>query len=234
MRYPKENRAEASLRPRVHAIVENGLFASHLQPVIDLRARRHFGYELLNRPFGVQVERFYALALKWGYGARLNDMAIDRARRIARVSRSPVFVNVFPGDLRAAHLEAAANHGLILELSEQAPAGQIGKIRNEIHTRGVSVALDDFGKGHANFQTLFALEPPLIKLDRSLISDIHQSTIKQDTAGLLARLALRRFGLIAEGIERPEELSILEHLGVRYGQGYLLGRPKRLKYRFRP
>ena len=69
----------------------------------------------------------------------------------------------------------------------------------------------------------------LIKLDRTLTNEVHTDNARQALV-----LALVAFGsqigaaVVAEGVESEEQLEALRQSGVRFGQGYFLGRPKPL------
>lgn len=90
----------------------------------------------------------------------------------------------------------------------------------------MDIAVDDAGAGYASFQHVLELEAEIIKLDISLIRDIHRDRARQALAA-----ALIRFGevigarVIAEGVENREELATLRRLGVAKVQGYFVGKP---------
>ncbi|MNY64182.1 Cyclic di-GMP phosphodiesterase Gmr [compost metagenome] len=72
------------------------------------------------------------------------------------------------------------------------------------------------------------LKPEYVKLDRSLIQDIHLNPVQQQIVMILIEYANKSgTQVIAEGIERMEELAYLREQGVHMGQGYALGRPSR-------
>ncbi|MGZ6793850.1 MAG: EAL domain-containing protein, partial [Mycobacteriales bacterium] len=92
--------------------------------------------------------------------------------------------------------------------------------------RGVRLAVDDVGAGHAGLQHLLALKPDLLKLDATLVRGCDTDTDKQ---ALIAALVAYGRGtgttLVAEGIETADELATVDDLGVHLGQGHLLGMP---------
>ena len=94
---------------------------------------------------------------------------------------------------------------------------------------GVLVAIDELGGGTANLQQRVELNPDVVKLDRSLVSRVDESSDRAALAAAYSRLA-DGMGLtaMAVGVERHEELATCHAVGVTYGQGYLLGRPASL------
>jgi EAL domain-containing protein (putative c-di-GMP-specific phosphodiesterase class I) len=88
------------------------------------------------------------------------------------------------------------------------------------------VAIDDAGAGHASMRHVTQLNPDYIKIDRSLIHDIHLDHAKRALVRSMVTLE-KELGaaIVAEGIESAEELGTLRSLGVPFGQGYLLARP---------
>jgi EAL domain-containing protein (putative c-di-GMP-specific phosphodiesterase class I) len=98
--------------------------------------------------------------------------------------------------------------------------------------QGYSIAIDDLGSGYAGLKMLAELEPDYVKLARFLISGIDTSCTKQALVEALVTFC-GRIGakVIAEGIERPEELAYLSFAGVAFGQGYLLAKPAALPFR---
>lgn len=88
------------------------------------------------------------------------------------------------------------------------------------------LALDDYGAGINDMDMVKLMEPHIVKLDRTLISDIDTNVIKQkyvmDTIEKLHDLGGK---IVAEGVETKEEFDYLVNAGVDYLQGYYLARP---------
>jgi EAL domain-containing protein (putative c-di-GMP-specific phosphodiesterase class I) len=93
------------------------------------------------------------------------------------------------------------------------------------------VALDarhDLGAGYAGLTSFAQLEPEFVKLDMTLVRDIHQNAIKQKLVGSMARLCKDMgIAVVAEGIEIREERDSIIDLGCDLLQGYLIARPGR-------
>jgi diguanylate cyclase (GGDEF)-like protein len=115
-----------------------------------------------------------------------------------------------------------------IELTEnvlQTGSATIGVLR-ELRELGIAIALDDFGIGYSSLASLEQLPLTRVKLDRALIAGIHSSprsaAIARALVGLCHSIGL---GVTAEGIECPEQLSLLMSLKPIWLQGYLLARP---------
>jgi EAL domain-containing protein (putative c-di-GMP-specific phosphodiesterase class I) len=100
------------------------------------------------------------------------------------------------------------------------------EIISEYRSHGFRVALDDFGAEYAGLNSLSALHVDAIKLDMALVKDIDQDVRRRTIAlGMIKVCQELGIDVVAEGVERSEELSILRAAGVRYIQGYLFARP---------
>jgi len=91
---------------------------------------------------------------------------------------------------------------------------------------GVMVALDDYGTGFNDEEAVEFYKPQMIKIDRSLITNIDREEEKQAyIKELTVKMHKRKIMVLAEGIETKEEFDFLKMIGVDYFQGFYLGRP---------
>ena len=91
----------------------------------------------------------------------------------------------------------------------------------------VRIGVDDAGSGFSSMSHIVNMEPDVIKVDISLVRDIHLNRMRRAMVGALAEFARQAGALvIAEGVEAEEERTALLSLGVTAAQGYLLGRPR--------
>ena len=96
----------------------------------------------------------------------------------------------------------------------------------QIRALGVRVAIDDFGTGHSSLTHLGAFPFSRIKLDQSFVRTFDRNL--QSAAIVHAVIELGRYlgtPVVAEGVERPEELAFLRAEGCETAQGFLFGRP---------
>ncbi|MFB6259186.1 MAG: EAL domain-containing protein, partial [Thiohalorhabdaceae bacterium] len=100
------------------------------------------------------------------------------------------------------------------------------KVLEELNELGVTIALDDFGKGYSSPAHLQQLPVSRMKIDRAFIQDVDREagnqTILKGLLGFAEGFGCR---ITAEGVERPEEASHLQNLGIREAQGFLFGHP---------
>jgi EAL domain-containing protein (putative c-di-GMP-specific phosphodiesterase class I) len=152
---------------------------------------------------------------------------------LARFPGRYLAVNASPGLLyRPALLEVLSElpaERVIVEITEQRQFDSYDQLRDTVclvHERGMRVAVDDTGSGFAGLQRLVDVRPEIVKLDKAITSEIDTDAPRR---ALVA--AIRHFAddmgitIVAEGIERTEQLRLLREMGIDCGQGYLLGRP---------
>jgi len=117
-----------------------------------------------------------------------------------------------------------------IEVTENALMGRGAErlidVLRKLRDAGISVALDDFGTGYASLTHLKTLPINRIKIDKNFVRDItldrEDAAIVSATVGLAHALSL---GVVAEGVETPEQAQFLKRAGCDVIQGYLSGRP---------
>ncbi|MFL5842816.1 MAG: EAL domain-containing protein [Thermoleophilaceae bacterium] len=206
------------------------------QPLVALATGQVSGYEALTR-FRQPPKRFpdewFNLAARVGMGGALEAAAIKAALAVpGRPPGTYLSLNLSPSTLTAPEVQAALPQdltGLVIEVTEHELATDDTALAADLEImreRGARVAVDDAGAGYAGLQQLMRVAPDLIKLDRSLVQNIHEDPAKQALVDSFVRFG-RRTGaqVVAEGIETEEELRVLADLDVNYGQGYFLAKP---------
>lgn len=95
-----------------------------------------------------------------------------------------------------------------------------------LHRAGFPIAIDDFGTGYSSLAYLKNLPVSVLKIDRAFIRELHTSTQDQRLTGTVIDMA-RHFGFrtVAEGVELPEQLHLLQNMGCDIGQGYIFAPP---------
>jgi EAL domain-containing protein (putative c-di-GMP-specific phosphodiesterase class I) len=120
---------------------------------------------------------------------------------------------------------------LVVEVTEQVWPERSGPAEAALaglRERGALLAVDDVGAGFAGLAQISRLRPEFVKLDRALIADLGVDPAAELVVDALGRLCGQLDAwVVAEGIERADQLSVLVRLGVPLGQGFLLGRGER-------
>ena len=204
-----------------------------VQPMVDLATGRVVGYEALSRFPAGPPDAWFARARRCGLGPELEALAVRRALALGPPPAAAFMsVNVSPSALISDVLLAALPadlHGVVVEVTEHEAISEHGlvvAVLDELRARGARVALDDAGVGYAGLRQVMALRPDIIKLDRSLITDVDADPAKAALVDSFTRFARRVDSVVcAEGIETEAELEVLGDLDVSYGQGYRLARP---------
>jgi hypothetical protein len=127
-------------------------------------------------------------------------------------------------------LSAAGDlEGLIVEITEDEIVEDYDRLLallDPLLRRGLALAVDDMGAGHATMRHVTALRPRYLKLDRSLVRGLDGDPAQVALVDALLGYAQRTDAvLIAEGVEQAGELEVLDRLGVPLAQGFHLGRP---------
>ena len=228
---------DAAVR-RIDEVLTSDALRVVYQPIVELGTGRVAGVEALSR-FELEPRRtpdvWFAEAGAVGLGVDLELAAVLAACRGFRDGPPGVYlsVNVSPATVLAVHPDALLGDvepaRLVLELTEHAAVEDYAALNAALaalRRRGVRVAVDDAGSGFASLRHVLQLAPHVIKLDVGLTRDVDLDPVKRSLCTAFASFAAEIGAqLVGEGIERAQERDVLNRLGVRYGQGYLLARP---------
>lgn len=232
-------------------IICHGLITPVYQPLFNMGNGTVYGYEALSRISRPGIiensEELFSKAGAYGLASALEILC--RKKALANVRElsihGKIFLNVSPALFQSSDHERGVTATLleelriersriVFELTERTVIEDYDLfVRGVEHYReqGYSIAIDDLGSGYAGLQILARLEPEYVKLSRFLIANIDSSPTKQALVESLFSFC-NKIGakVIAEGIERSEELEYLRLLGIHLGQGYLLAKPSPLPY----
>lgn len=241
------SRARLSLETKLRRAWDERQLDVHYQPQVDIRTGAVTGAEALLRwtdesGQAVSPGEFIPLAEQIGLIAEIGEWTLRevcaQGRRWIDDGLPPLTlaVNVSVRQLTRRGLpdvvvSALDEHGfpagrLALELTESAllEAGErTAEVLDALRETGVRLAIDDFGTGYSSFAYLKRFRVHELKIDREFIDDIEAFT--DDRAISAAIIALgHRLGLriVAEGVERPRQLQILNDLGCDVFQGFLV------------
>jgi diguanylate cyclase (GGDEF)-like protein/PAS domain S-box-containing protein len=239
---------EADLR----RAVERSEFVLHYQPVVELRSERIVGVEALlrwNHPERglLQPAEFLPLAEETDLMADIGRWVVDQASTQSRkwqraFSVDPplsVSVNLSATELRTGSVveelaRSAAEWGLepanlVLEFSESMMLGDADStisVLKELKQLGVKLAVDDFGAGQSSLSQLQRFPVDVLKIDPSFVDGLDRGPEDSALARAIVRLAQAlRLEVVAEGVEREEQVTALRDIGCQMAQGFLFARP---------
>jgi len=234
------------LRERLQEILVRERLLTAYQPIVEVQNAKVFGYEALSRGApGSGLEHADMLF----QAAQENDLLVELDRLCRRKAfllsgRLPawtkVFVNILPTAIRdpefkGKHLINFLERAkipparIVIEITERLVIENYSLFQDSMayYTNlGIAFAIDDVGSGYSGLEAIAGLRPAYLKIDMSLIRDLHSSITKREMVQAIYAMGKGiEARVIAEGIQTEEELRVVESIGVELGQGYLFGRP---------
>jgi diguanylate cyclase len=239
-------RLESQLR---EALTNRGLDL-RLQPLYELGEGRIAGFEALvrwNHPERGHISplEFIALAEETSLINPVGEYVLDAAiAALQALKGNPGFVapfvaiNVSPRQLAETCLierivqrtraVGVAPEQIKVEITESQMVDYptVQRLIERCHEHGIKVAMDDFGTGYSNLGHLHALEFDSVKVDQAFPRQMMQSPRAMALLESIVEM-IHAIGadVVVEGIETVEQLEAMRRMGVRYVQGYLIGKP---------
>jgi diguanylate cyclase (GGDEF)-like protein len=241
-----ELQARQNAEKALHLAIEDRQLELHYQPVVELSSQHLVGVEALLRwrhpergliapgeflPLAEEIHLLHAIET-WVLEEACRQAVLwpDYVTIAVNVSPSLVVYTEIAATV-ANILSATGLRGerLELEVTESAILDNDGQTRRklgELKALGLSLAMDDFGTGYSSLAYLSRFPFDRIKIDRAfvqgLLKDSGSALIVRATTDMARSLGLRT---TAEGVETALQSSILQELGIEYGQGYLFSKP---------
>ena len=244
--------AELQLESDLSGALERGEFVLFYQPIVSLASNRIVGFEALLRwqhpvlgmilplefvpiaersglivPLGTWVLREACRQLKeWQLGTPTAEHLWVSVNLSAVQLVHPPLVGEIGDVLRESGLEPRC---LLLELTEgmamENPT-EAQTVLMQIRALGVRVSVDDFGTGHSALAYLRQFPLDSLKVDRSFVRGIENNPDMASILGAVTTMT-RQLGLqmVAEGIEKDEQLELVRSVDCEFGQGFLFSKP---------
>lgn len=215
------------------------------QPIVDTKTLDIVGYEILARIKDgeniIPAYRFIGTSIKFGIILKIDEIIQKKTVEFLKEQKKlpeMLFFNLSRPYIQDIHhimnfvelLEKnnIPKENIVLEITEEEAISEITVVKEAIRiakSKGIRFALDDFGVGYSTFSYIKHFDIDIIKLDGSLVKDIHQDRDKQIIVGGISYICREKgIKLLAEMVETEEELETLKNLGVSYAQGFLFGK----------
>ncbi len=239
---------ESDLR---HAL-EQQEFRVYYQPIIDILRDRLVGFEALvrwqhpTRGFVSPVD-FVPIAEETGLIVAIDSWVFrttciqlaDWKKRFPHRLPLKISTNLSAQDLRKPNLieeidQVCQEMGLVgsdiaLEITESLLIEDINKtigLLTELKERQIYLSIDDFGTGYSSLNYLHRLPADTLKIDRSFVGQMQEGNRNYQVVSTIITLSDKLgLGVVAEGVETPQQLSWLQQLNCEFGQGYLFSKP---------
>ncbi|HKR63917.1 MAG TPA: EAL domain-containing protein [Thermoanaerobaculia bacterium] len=246
----QSTRERMSVESGLHIALELGEFELLYQPQIDVETMTPVGMEALlrwNHPErGVVLpEHFIGVAEERGLILPIGEWVIREACRearrfqdrghpffrvavnlSARQFRDPSLLSIVRSAIEEAGIDP---HTLELEITESVAMDDVDLTMStlaQFRQSGVTIAIDDFGTGHSSLSYLKRFPIDALKIDKSFVADLpdkfEDAAIVSSVISLANGLGLR---VVAEGVEKTEQLEFLRENGCREVQGHLFSYP---------
>jgi len=237
----------------LRAAVETNAFEVMYEPIVCLETGQLQGMEALirwthPRRGTIQPVEFIELAEELNLMGSIGRWVLRQACGVFVKWRSdhpdhaPNFINVnvsrsqlrdpgLVGQINAIIHETGIDPTMLrLEITESMVMDDLeamSHVLNRLKDLGVLLAMDDFGTGHSSLTCLHKFPLDVLKIDRSFINSAgrkerYYGAILHSIVELATNLDM---SVIAEGIENPNQLSLLQGLSCQFGQGWLFSEP---------
>ncbi len=250
---PEEYRHEVAFH---HTLTEfqyalsNERITYYLQPQVNMETGEIIGAEALTRWIDkdgslIPPNSFIPALEESGFVVTLDKyvwqgvaiwlrVRLDLGLRVVPISLNVSRVDILACDVAEHMSSLAAQYNLPpelmrIEITETAYTGEseaVDRLTAELHNRGFSTYMDDFGTGQSTLAMLKNVNVDVIKLDRTFVPDgktDERST--QIVSSMLEMAQSLKLPVVVEGIETNEQATLLRQMGARYAQGFLYYRP---------
>lgn len=239
--------SDLDIRKEFQTLLAKKQLRTVFQPIIDLTTGSTLGFEGLTR--GPIQSRFQSPLQLFKYAEEYGSLyTLEKiARELAFENSSTIlskdeklFINLSPQviydpSFTPGHTVSLLKQyklspqNIVFEITERSAIedfSAFSKVLYHYRDQGFQIAVDDVGAGYSSLQAISEIQPDYIKVDRSLISKIHENNVKKHILDAFVTFAKKMDSIIiAEGIELEEELDAVIQLGIDCGQGYYISRP---------
>lgn len=226
-------------------IMDNQL-TYHVQPIVETTTGNIVAYEALMRSVGdlkIEPKQILAIAATQNSLYAIEKLTFFNTLKLLSENQSvfenkKLFINSMcdytlnEEDFNELYLTyGELLEKCVIEIVEDGAASpdSIELIKKRLNFTHAQLAIDDYGTGYSNSSNLLKYRPDFVKIDRTLISDIHNDLKKQQLVTQIIEFCHdNQLQTLAEGVETAQEMKTVIRLGVDFIQGYYTSKPKPL------
>ena len=247
MNYSARNRIE--MINELNQAIENNELSLHFQPIIKIETNKIAGVEVLlrwqSKKFGsVSPTVFIKLAEESKMIIKIGSWVIEESLKALlkfekagfgglemaiNISVIQLMQHDLVAETRALLLKYPVKAGKVTyEVTEGLFINDFDKVQgtfDELEKLGILISIDDFGTGYSSLSYLKNIAINKLKIDRSFVSELHDIAGWEITNAIIALANNLNLKVIAEGVEKPEQLEHLRERGCNEAQGFLFSKP---------
>ncbi len=226
-------------------IMEN-LLTYHVQPIVETTNGNIVAYEALMRGVGdvkMEPKQILSIAASQNNLYAIEKLTFFNTMKLLSENQhvfenKKLFINSMSDFLlnEEDFNELYLTYGELLEKTVieivedgESTTDSIETLKKRLNFTHAQLAIDDYGTGYSNSANLLKYRPDYVKIDHSLISDIHNDLKKQQLVTQIIEFCRdNQLQSLAEGVETSQEMKTVIRLGVDLIQGYYTSKPKPL------
>ncbi len=230
-------------KEELNRVLDNGFVEFVFQPIVSAKTGEIYGYEALMRPVSDVLNT--PVKLLQIAAAQSQLWKIEKITFFKTLSlyvkyknlfkNAKLFINSVPNQcLKETEYKEFESlfkpylNNIIVEIieTEQLDEQSFRYKLDLIASWGSKIALDDYGSGYNNDIGVLNINPHVVKIDRTLLTNIHVDPTRQAILNkILGFCKQQKIFALAEGVETQQEMKYLIDAGVDYLQGYYISRP---------
>ncbi|MGM0541700.1 MAG: EAL domain-containing protein [Pseudomonadota bacterium] len=224
-----------------------GRILSYYQPIVNNATKKIEKYEALVRMAIEEKEElriispffFLEIAKKARLYSQITETMIENSFRYFAHRSEQISINLTADDIVNDDVvkylilmldKYDIGKRVVLEIVESEGIQNFEEVEHfirRVKEKGCQIAVDDFGTGYSNFEFLLKLKPDFLKIDGSMIKNIHQDPDAYNVVETIVAFAKKNnIKTIAEFVSEEIIFDIVSDLGIDYSQGYYFGEPK--------
>lgn len=233
----------------INDLINNKNIEVYLQPIVSIKEKRVFAYEALTRAtdsYGEAISPFYLFeqAKKENVSCKLDnyvrELALVKFQKYYHENNKVLlFINFESSTIEnemaddfipTIYKYNIATKNIVIEIKEDKIKNThaLKRFIDNYKKHGCIIAIDDFGTGYSSFDRLSFIQPDIVKVDRSIIYNIHNNFINSEILSAISNMCHQIGAIVlAEGVEHRDEILACIRKDIDIFQGFWFSKPKK-------